>query len=176
MGEDSQGLIRELGLNQDVATKLREAMENTRKQLEPLWEQMRTLRMEIEKHLRTDMPDEAAALAAVDKMADLYKQIIAIRVSNRNLIAGLLTPEQLAKFNELRAKMEASREERMQKWREENHERMGQGKGREEGRGKSDEIRQKPQGGERDGEGRGKGQGPQSREHREHRSRSATKI
>ncbi len=111
--EHKRDLGQELGLPPETATKLREAIASTRARLEPLHEQMRAVREEVDKHMRSDVPDETAAIAAIDKMAELHKQVIAMRIANRKLIADLLTPAQLAKFNELRGQMETARHRRM---------------------------------------------------------------
>ncbi len=116
-GDHHTNLIHELGLSEETAAKFRNAIANNKTQLAPLWEQMQSIRDEIEVQLRANVPDEATAMAAVDKMAQVQKQIIAIRIKNNKLIASLLTPEQLAKFKELRNQMQANRQNRLEQHR-----------------------------------------------------------
>lgn len=106
-------LAQELGLSDEKAAALKALVFENRKKLVQLKADRDLAKMDLEQLLEADTPDEKAVLQAVDKMGQIHSDMARLRVRALLEMAKALTPEQRAKFKELREGMMQRRSERM---------------------------------------------------------------
>ncbi|MBI3987571.1 MAG: Spy/CpxP family protein refolding chaperone [Lentisphaerae bacterium] len=106
-------LAQELGLSEEKAAALKALVFENRKKLVQLKADRDLAKMDLEQLLEADIPDEKAVLQAVDKMGQIHMDMARLRVRALLEMAKTLTPEQRAKFKELREGMMQRRSERM---------------------------------------------------------------
>ena len=93
-----------LGLSDTQKTQVQELMQNHRNTLKPLHDEKRALRTEM-KNLDLAATDYAAKLADIaNRKAELVRQMTIVRGNKRQQMTQILTPEQLAKMQEMRSK------------------------------------------------------------------------
>ncbi len=102
-----------LGLSEEQKTKFQALRQNSRNEIKPLRNEKRALRKEI-RQLDPNASDYSAKLAdAANRQAELTRQMIIARGNKRQQMATILTPEQLAKKKEMRAKRKGGFHKRM---------------------------------------------------------------
>ena len=96
-------MATKLGLSDEQKTKVQALKQNSKNVIKPLRDEQRALRTEI-RALDPTATDFTAKLAdAANRQGELTRQMIVARGSQRQQMASILTPEQLAKQKELRA-------------------------------------------------------------------------
>lgn len=117
-GRLKEGIYKELNLTPQQQKKLEE---NRKVQAEKT-SQLRTVTREKEKELQQLLKDPVVTKAKVEPLVNeiksLQAQLIDQRISSIFAVRQILTPEQLAKFNQLMEKRKEGRKGRFQQWRE----------------------------------------------------------
>jgi Spy/CpxP family protein refolding chaperone len=94
-----------LGLTDDQKVKMKSIRESARESAKPIREQLRQVRTDLNAAIEAGKP--VSELAASE--GNLMGQLVALRANTRVQMRALLTPEQLAKQQALRAKIRAGR-------------------------------------------------------------------
>lgn len=100
-------MASKLGLSAEQKTQVQALKQNRRNEMKPLRNEQRTIRKEI-RQLDPNANDYAAKLAdAANRQAEITRQMIIAKGNQRQQMATILTPQQLAKKKEWRAKRKA---------------------------------------------------------------------
>lgn len=100
-------MAKKLGLSDEQKTQMRALKQNRRNEIRPLRNEQRAIRKEI-RQLDPNASDYAAKLAdAANRQAEITRQMIIAKGNQRQQMATILTPEQLAKKKEMRANRKA---------------------------------------------------------------------
>ena len=100
-------MAKKLDLSDEQKTQMRSLKQNRRNEIKPLRNEQRAIRKEI-RQLDPNASDYAAKLAdAANRQAEITRQMIIAKGNQRQQMATILTPEQLAKKKEMRAKRKA---------------------------------------------------------------------
>lgn len=106
-------MATKLGLSDDQKTQLRALKQNRRNEIKPLRDEQRAIRKEI-RQLNPNASDYEAKLAgAANRQAEITRQMIITKGSQRQQMAAILTPEQLAKKKAMQAKRKAKFHKKM---------------------------------------------------------------
>ncbi|MCX5703207.1 MAG: Spy/CpxP family protein refolding chaperone [Candidatus Omnitrophica bacterium] len=115
-GRLKEGIYKELNLTPEQQKKL----EANRKAQREKTSQLRTAMREKEKILQQALKDPVVTKVKVEPLVNeiksLQAQLIDQRVSSIFAVREILTPEQLAKFNQLMEKRKEGRKGRLQEW------------------------------------------------------------
>lgn len=117
-GEPGARIAQELNLTEKQQQDLKELRDAHRELQKPAREEMRTVHQELNQLLKAEKVDTRAVKATIKKGADLTSQKLQQHVDYQLKVKEIMTPEQFAKYLDLR-------EERM-----ENRRGMHQGKGK----------------------------------------------
>jgi len=108
-------MAEKLNLSDAQKTQVQALKQNSRNEIKPLRNEQRALRKEI-RQLDPNASDYSAKLAdAANRQAELTRQMIIAKGNKRQQMSTILTPEQLAKKKEMRAKRKARFQKRMHK-------------------------------------------------------------
>jgi len=99
----AEGMARFLGLSETQKTQVRELMEARRAEHEALREKLEKNRDELEKALEGASPDPVAVGELAIEGHRLHEQGRALREARDKAVRKLLTPEQQAKFDAMKA-------------------------------------------------------------------------
>jgi len=106
-------MAKKLGLSEDQKTQLRTLKQNRSNEYKPLRNEKRAISQEI-RELDPNASDYAAKLAdAANRQAEITRQMIIAKGNQRQQMAAILTPEQLAKKNEMHSKRKARYHKKM---------------------------------------------------------------
>lgn len=106
-------MAKKLNLSDEQKTQMRALKQNRRNEIKPLRNEQRAIRKEI-RQLDTNASDYQAKLAdAANRQAEITRQMIIAKGNQRQQMATILTPEQLAKKKEMRAKRKAKYHKKM---------------------------------------------------------------
>jgi len=107
-------MASKLGLSEEQKTQFRALKQNRRNELRPLRNEQRAIRKEI-RELDPNASDYSTKLAdAANRQAELTRQMIIAKANQRQQMATILTPEQLAKKKEMRKKRKSKHRKRKQ--------------------------------------------------------------
>lgn len=99
-------IAKKLDLSSEQKAKMKQLRETHKNEMKPLRDEKRAIREEMRK-LDANANDYAAKLADVaNRQAEVSRQLTIAKGNFRQQIASILTPEQLAKKEELRGKFE----------------------------------------------------------------------
>jgi len=102
-GHFGRGLAKELGLTAEQRKAAKEVMRMHQPVLRPLMEQSRAEREALRALIVAPTLDETALAAQADKIAATHKQIVIASAHLRADLRKVLTADQLAKVDEMRA-------------------------------------------------------------------------
>jgi Spy/CpxP family protein refolding chaperone len=106
--------LRELNLTDDQKSQLKQIHEQQKQAMQPLMEQHRQLRDQIEQSLSSGKPDATRIGQLEIQLFNLRGQFKAQHEKMQQAFVSVLTPEQKAQWEKLRAEREQRREERQQ--------------------------------------------------------------
>jgi periplasmic protein CpxP/Spy len=106
--------LRELNLTDDQKSQLKQIHEQQKEAMQPLMEQHRQLRDQIEQSLSSDKPDATRIGQLEIQLFNLRSQFRAQREKMQQAFVGVLTPEQKAQWEKLQAERKQRMEERRQ--------------------------------------------------------------
>lgn len=99
----AQRLAEELGLTEEQQASWKALQEQHRAEMQPLWSQGRELREKLRAAIEAENPDPQTVGAATLAFEQHRKEMEAARQAFREKLSALLTPEQKAKFDALKA-------------------------------------------------------------------------
>jgi len=110
--------MRELNLTDDQKAQLKQIHEQQREAMKPLVEQHKALRDQIEQSLSSGKPDATRVGQLEIQLYNLRSQFRAQREKMQAAFENVLTPEQKAQFEKLKAERKQRFEERRQQRQE----------------------------------------------------------
>lgn len=110
--------MRELNLTDDQRAQLKQIHEQQREAMKPLVEQHKALRDQIEQSLSSGKPDATRVGQLEIQLYNLRSQFRAQREKMQAAFENVLTPEQKAQFEKLKAERKQRFEERRQQRQE----------------------------------------------------------
>lgn len=113
-----ESIYKELNLTPEQQKKLEENRKAQREKTMQLHAEMKEKQAKLQQVLKEPAVTRAAVEPLVNEIKSLQVQLIDQRVSGIFVVKEILTPEQIAKFNQLMEKRKEDRKGRFQKWRE----------------------------------------------------------
>jgi Spy/CpxP family protein refolding chaperone len=122
-------ILKDLGLSEEQRTKLKEQRLEARKKRIQIQAEKATLELELQNVLATHPVREAEAAKVADRIADLDRKALQLKVETMSRFLAGLNPEQHRKVIEHQEEMR----EKRRTWREEMRKGLSGGLGGEEG-------------------------------------------
>jgi len=117
-GRLKEGIYKELNLTPEQQKKLEENRKAQREKTSQLHTAMRGKEKELQQALKDPAITRAKVEPFVNEIKSLQAQLIDQRISGIFAVKEILTPEQIARFNQLMEKRKEGRKGRFQEWRE----------------------------------------------------------
>jgi len=109
--------MRELNLTEEQREKMRTLMEQSRESLMPRMEALAAERKKLREIMDTDPVNPAAITAQTQRVAQLEAELNIARAKNREQMEAVLTPDQRAKWREMREQRRKKAEEKLRDWK-----------------------------------------------------------
>lgn len=118
-GEPQVNLNRELGLSPDQIRQLREMNQERKPRMQAAQTRLREANRALDQAVYSDSLDEGAVATRLKEYQDAQADVARIRFDSEVSLRKILTPEQLVRFRDLRARVAENRDE-IQRLRKEN--------------------------------------------------------
>ncbi len=106
-------LAEQLGLTDAQKSQIKQIHQNHKETIKPLVQELRAKRQDLHKSFNADNYDEALATQKFSEMASLKAKLMGEKLKVRKEMLSVLTPEQKAKFEQLKEQFKNRRAERM---------------------------------------------------------------
>jgi Spy/CpxP family protein refolding chaperone len=117
-GKIKEGIYKDLNLTPEQQKKLEDNRKAQREETTQLRTAMRAKEKELQQALKDPAVTKAGVQPLVNEIKSLQGQLIDHRVSGIFAVKQILTPEQIAKFNQLMEKRKDGKGGRFQNWRQ----------------------------------------------------------
>ncbi len=134
-GHDPKGFpfLKRLDLTGEQRTQVRDILSAHREEMQSYADRMMSARQTLTDAMEAAPLDESAVRAAHNGLADVREEMTVLRARTIHEIKGILTPEQNARFTQMRAERRKRMKERMERRRERIEERLTAGPDAEDG-------------------------------------------
>ena len=108
--DDKPNLMSQLGLSPEQMEQIRQINKQRKPRMAAAQERFRLANRALDEEIYGDTPNDADVDARVKEVQAAQSDLTALRAASELAVRRILTPEQLVRFRELRAKFEEMRE------------------------------------------------------------------